>query len=116
MINSSTRALLSLQSYEFTPEGRAQREKRNGKASAKIRKLRSYLPIQILREYDHRKHHFGAGSVVPVENGICSGCRVVLSQQTLRISYHSLIECEHCGRLVYNKARPRRVCFEVCAA
>ena len=115
-MNTTTKALLSLQSYEFRTEGKAQRAKVDSKAVATIMRLRAKLPMQVLHEYDYRKHHFGAYSVVPVENGICSGCQIMLSQRTLRASYHRLTECEHCGRLVYNSARPRRVRLEVCAA
>lgn len=115
-MNSFTKALLSLQSFEFPPNGKAQRVRNSRKAVSTVLRLRSHLPVQILREYDYRKHHFGANCVVPVENEICSGCRVVLSQRTLRTSYHRLTECEHCGRLVYNRSRPRRIRLEVCAA
>ena len=115
-MNTPTRALLSLQSYEFPQNGKAQRDCNKRKAVRTILKLRSQLPIQILHQYDYRKPHFGGNSVVPVENGICSGCRVVLSQRTLRRSYQHLTECEHCGRLVFNRSRPRLLRLEVCAA
>ena len=115
-MNVSTETILSLQAYEFSLNASPSLGLTHGKLAAKVDELRSRLPGQILHAYDTRKRRFGAGSVVPIENGVCTGCCVMLSQRTLRLSYSQLIECEHCGRLVYSANRRRRVQFEVCAA
>lgn len=111
-MNTTTRNVLKLQSNEFSVRSVAP----NSKLARKLERLRACLSVQTLREYDHRKDHFGATSVVPIKEGICLGCCVSLSQRTLRLAYGRLTECEHCGRLVYNSARREKVHLEVCAA
>ena len=115
-MNATTRTLLRLQSCEFRGNGHVLRGKEKHEMGAAVHRLRSRLSVQVLHEYDYRKRRFGKESVVPVEDSICSGCHIILSQQTLRLSYGRLIECEHCGRLVYNPGRRRRMHLEVCAA
>ena len=115
-MQTATKALLSLQDCEFREETEKDRSQARRCLHATIHRLRSRLSVQILREYDHRKEHFGASSVVPVKGEMCSGCHVKLSQRTVRLSHYGLTECEHCGRLVYNPARKRRIRLEVCAA
>jgi predicted nucleic acid-binding Zn-ribbon protein len=118
-MNATTKTLLSLQALEFPPrpeERRGHSEAGDGRALRAIQRLRGRLSAQLLHEYDYRKLHFGAHSVVPVDEGCCSGCRVVLSRRTLRLAQGRLTECEHCGRLVYNLMRHRRLRLEFCAA
>ena len=115
-MQAATKALLSLQDCEFQEETGKGRSRETRDLRTAIRRLRSRLSVQILHEYDHRKEHFGASSVVPVVGEMCSGCHVKLSQRTVRLSHYGLTECEHCGRLVYNPARQRRIRLEVCAA
>ena len=117
-MNATTKTLLSLQSLEFPPstEERGSEQTGNGKAQKAIQRLRGRLSTQILHEYDFRKDHFAGQAVVPVEEDCCSGCRVVLSRRTLRLAQGRLTECEHCGRLVYNMMRHRRLRLEFYAA
>ena len=118
-MNTTTKTLLSLQALEFQPgseERRGENGTVKGRAHKAIQRLRGRLSMQILHEYDYRKAHFGAQSVVPVEADCCSGCQVVLSRRTLRLAQGRLTECEHCGRLVYSIMRHRRLRMEFCAA
>lgn len=111
-MNSMNRNLLRLQSFEFSGE------KINSEAAMlqKIERLRTRLSVQILREYDHRKEHFGGSSFVPIKEGVCLGCCVSVSQRTQRESEEHPVECEHCGRLVYNVSIVPRRHLEICAA
>jgi predicted nucleic acid-binding Zn-ribbon protein len=115
-MQTATKALLSLQDCEFQEETGRSRSRATRDLRTTIQRLRSRLSVQILREYDLRKEHFGAFSVVPVIGEMCSGCHINLSQRTVRLSHYGLTECEHCGRLVYNLGRQRRIRLEVCAA
>ena len=115
-MNTSTKHLLSLQACEFSPEIGRSADTADTRIMARIRKLRGRLSVQVLRQYDHRKVHFGPTSLVPVEDGICSGCRIYLSRRTLRTAFYRPVECEHCGRLVYNSERRRKMRLEICAA
>ncbi|HPS03069.1 MAG TPA: hypothetical protein PLA90_16130 [Candidatus Sumerlaeota bacterium] len=115
-MNTATRTLLSLQSCEFSPAGTVQAGNNPENLTDEIQKLRRRLSIQLLHEYDLRKQHFGADSVVPVEHGLCTGCHVRVSQRTTRLAQDRLTECEHCGRLLFNNTRHKRIHLEICAA
>lgn len=115
-MNTATRTLLSLQSCEFSPAGTALVGSTPDKLTDEIQKLRRRLSVQLLHEYDLRKQHFGADSVVPVEHGLCTGCHVRVSQRTSRLAQDHLTECEHCGRLLFSNTRHKRIHIEICAA
>ena len=115
-MNRTAKNLLSLQSFEFDLESSRKSSPVREKKLSVIRKLRSRLSMQILHEYDYRKRRFGPESVVALEDGICTGCRVLVSQQTCQLSHYRPTECEHCGRLLYNASRRKRIHFQVCAA
>ena len=78
-----------------------------------IRRLRARVSAQVLKEYDIRKRRYGASSVVAIEGDICTGCQVHLSLKTQRQARYRVIECEHCGRLIYNPSRCQRLCIEI---
>ncbi|MFP4379823.1 MAG: hypothetical protein ACLFUS_04895 [Candidatus Sumerlaeia bacterium] len=111
-MNSKAKKLLSLQSLEFDED------KKNGNNSREktIEKLRSAVSAQTLHNYDIKKKRYGSNSVVAIENGHCSGCNVSLSLKTVRESNSHVVECEHCGRLLYNPKRHKRLVIEVAAA
>lgn len=114
-MNAKTKALVNLQELEFSPVTQGEPSQEDP-VSRSIEKLRSSLSIQVLREYDFRKQRYGAHCVVPLQNGMCTGCNVMLSLRTQRLARYHVIECEHCGRLLYNPERRRKLCIEVCAA
>jgi predicted nucleic acid-binding Zn-ribbon protein len=70
----------------------------------------------VLEQYDFRKKRYGSKSVVPVKDGACSGCHVALSTHTQEIAKDHVVECEHCGRLLYNAERRKRLKLEIVAA
>ena len=113
-VHSRTKALLNLQTLEFSQD-RQRRNGMSGRRIASIKRLRADLSIQVLREYDFRKQRYGSRCVVPIERGICTGCQVTPSLQTNRAAQYQIVECEHCGRLLYNPERHRRLKIEVCA-
>jgi predicted nucleic acid-binding Zn-ribbon protein len=114
-MNFKTKTLLNLQSLEFTPE-EVPKNKVHERLFRTIRRLRSGLSMQVLREYDFRKKRYGSRCVVPVRNGICTGCQIALSVRTRRMAKFRIMECEHCGRLLYNSERCRPLRLEVRAA
>jgi len=113
-MDTNMKALLNLQSLEFSSKMPPVRGRNGLKQS--IDRLRRILSIQVLREYDFRKRRYGASCVVPMDNGICTGCQVALSVRTRRLAKHHVTECEHCGRLLYNPERHRRMQVEIPAA
>lgn len=115
-MNTNTKALLNLQSLEFNEAERQKEESVTQIFIESIKRLRSALSIQVLEKYDFRKQRYGSNSVVPVKDGACSGCHVELSSRTIRIAQNHIVECEHCGRLLYNPERRRRVKMEIVAA
>jgi predicted nucleic acid-binding Zn-ribbon protein len=109
---AKAKMLLNLQSLEFGQTG-------NGTSPTHLKtidKLRSDLSIQTLRHYDIKKQRYGESSLVPIVHGHCSGCNVNLSLRTLRASSTGVVECEHCGRLLYSASRHKRLFIEVVAA
>jgi predicted nucleic acid-binding Zn-ribbon protein len=114
--NTSAKTLLNLQSLEFTSEPAVEKQERANVFIESIHRLRSSLSIQVLEQYDFRKQRYGSNSVVPVKDGACSGCHVALSTHTQDIAKDHVVECEHCGRLLYNPERRRRVKLEIVAA
>lgn len=107
-MNTGTKNLLSLQSMEFVElRGRGRRKTIEEKTSA-IKKLRNRLTSQVLHNYDVRKRRFGADSVVPVNASVCSGCHIAVSLHTWRQAQaETVVECEHCARLVYSPTKHR---------
>lgn len=113
-MNNTTRALLSLQALEFTET--ATSTKAPSRLARAVSRLRGRVSKQILSRYDSRKRRYGANSVVPLKRGICTGCQVSVSRKTRTSSEKGLVECEHCGRLVYSTGRHRPLNLEVWAA
>ena len=114
--NTNARSLLNLQTLEFTNEQAVEKQERTNVFIESIRRLRSSLSIQVLEQYDFRKQRYGSNSVVAVKDGACSGCHVELSVRTQSIAKEHVVECEHCGRLLYNPERRKRVKLEIVAA
>ena len=112
-MNSTTKALLDLQTLEFPKEARKRIRTRRSRGFREIVRLRRRIPIQVLKEYDSRKRRYGAHSLVAVDGEICSGCQVALSRRTIHDSSLKLAECEHCARLLYNPTRHKKLRIEI---
>ncbi len=79
------------------------------KQAAYIRK-RNYITRQIrsslIRHYEKRRTtNIRPNIVVPVANSVCRGCYMRVTKSLLGelIKSESVINCEHCGRLLYLK-------------
>jgi len=114
-MNSATRALLNLQSLEFAEAQPEHALVVGGGLSGAVSKLRARVSKQTLLRYDSRKRRYGAHSVVPMKRGICTGCRVAVSRATRKAAEQGLVECEHCGRLLYSTSHHRPLRLEVWA-
>ncbi|MBN1917406.1 MAG: hypothetical protein JW889_05815 [Verrucomicrobia bacterium] len=58
----------------------------------------------LVRQYERmRRSRIKANAVVPVINGVCQGCFMVVTKSLLAqlINGDSLTTCEHCGRILY---------------
>lgn len=105
------KALLTLQSMEFSPGSPRQKHVRN--EEARKRRLRKRVGKRLVLAYERRKPNYGSATVVSVRGEFCSGCWIRLSRQVLCRAYHGLTQCDHCARLLYNPTAPRRIRLEV---
>ena len=77
------------------------------KQKAFIRQRRTMarkLDGTLLRQYERmRSSRIKANAVVPVINGVCQGCYMVVTKSLVAelLEGNSLITCEHCGRMLY---------------
>ena len=54
-----------------------------------------------MRKYAIANRRFGAGSVVPMDRGVCSGCYMVQPASLPELD-EDIHQCTHCGRLIYD--------------
>jgi len=62
------------------------------------------LDGSLVRQYERmRRSRVKANAVVPVINGVCQGCFMVVTKSLLSelMRGDSLMTCEHCGRILY---------------
>lgn len=97
-MNSRAQALVNLHLLEYS--GKELTSK-----AGRIRALRIDAGHTLLAKYETRKKYYGAGSVVPLHGNCCSGCWVAQSQQTRLRAHDQVLECDHCGRLLYDPAK-----------
>ncbi len=67
-----------------------------------IDKIKVNIDKDILQLYENIKEKKGKG-IVSVDNGICSGCNMMLPRYILNILSENtqIVQCENCGRLLY---------------
>jgi predicted nucleic acid-binding Zn-ribbon protein len=67
-----------------------------------IEKLRRQLPPPVLSLYDRlaRRYHDPVSMLI---EGVCEGCRQKVSKllAVLNDRSHKVLQCEHCGRLIF---------------
>lgn len=105
-MNSRAQALVDLQSLEFSgkqPKGK----------SGRMEKLRGGAGRTLLAKYEIRKKNFGSRSIVPIHGNCCSGCWIMQSQQTRLRAHDQVLECDHCGRLLYNPSKRKLLRTEI---
>jgi predicted nucleic acid-binding Zn-ribbon protein len=60
------------------------------------------IPSDLLRRYDDLRAKRGNLAVVKMESGVCPGCRVAVSVDTMRrLKRGERVSCESCGRMLY---------------
>lgn len=71
--------------------------------SARRREIASQVDDVALKNYDRTRRMRGGVAVVPIERGICQGCRVSLSSIVTQRARSSddLVTCQSCGRILY---------------
>ena len=69
---------------------------------AKIEKLRAAIEPAVLAQYDAARVRHGLQALVPVRSQGCGACHMSLSSLKKATVQLSIIECEYCGRLIYD--------------
>lgn len=61
------------------------------------------IPAQAMKVYDHVRSRGKKDAIVPIDNGICSACRITLAPQMLveATKLKNLVCCESCQRIIY---------------
>jgi len=91
-------ALLRLHDLEFgLDESQSSISERS---RAEIERCRSEIDPALLAKYEQLKRHYGVGSVVEVQDNICSGCRISLPKTAADRLKSGVVFCEHCGRIL----------------
>jgi len=93
-------ALLRLHEMEFPPTDEMTQTRE--RTEVETRRCRSEMTPGLLARYEQLKKRYGAGALVEVENGTCSGCRVVLARRLLARLRNDPAFCDHCGRILYD--------------
>ena len=97
-MNSNTQVLVDLQSLEFSSKEPKSKRRR-------METLRKSVGHTLLGKYEARKKLYGGRSIVPIHGKCCSGCHVAQSQQARSRAYDQILECEYCGRLLYDPVK-----------
>jgi predicted nucleic acid-binding Zn-ribbon protein len=72
--------------------------------SAARRAAAEAIPASLLARYERQRTRLGGIAVARLEHGHCTGCNLEISRSELDVLLRkppdSLVECEHCGRLL----------------
>lgn len=68
----------------------------------KRQELVSEIPVHAVQQYEHLHTSF-EDPVVPIENGVCGGCKLSVSGTTIERARDGMeiVTCENCSRIVY---------------
>ncbi len=68
-----------------------------------VRERRERMNASVLRLYDEAKEHYKGFVVVPVEDGVCTGCGIKIPEVLFSklIKENSVDICPSCGRYIY---------------
>jgi predicted nucleic acid-binding Zn-ribbon protein len=93
-------ALVRLHEIEFgsSDDAGLSRER----AELEIERCRLELSPALLARYEQLKKRYASGALIEVQDGICSGCRVVLPRTSANRLKSSTVSCDHCGRILYD--------------
>lgn len=71
-------------------------------AQKKRQELVSRIPTHAVSQYEHLHARF-EDPVVPIENGVCGGCKLSVSGTTIERARDGMeiVTCENCSRIVY---------------
>jgi predicted nucleic acid-binding Zn-ribbon protein len=93
-------ALVRLHEMEFesSDDGGLSRER----AELEIGRCRLEISPALLARYEQLKKRYASSALIEVQNGICSGCRVVLARTSANRLKSGPVSCDHCGRILYD--------------
>lgn len=105
-MDSKTKTLVDLQSLEFS--GNEPKNK-----TRQMETLRKNADHSLLAKYEIRKRQYGGRSIVPMRGNCCSGCWLQQSQQTRSRAHSQVLECDHCGRLLFDPTKRKHLKIEI---
>ncbi|MGQ9524976.1 MAG: zinc ribbon domain-containing protein [Armatimonadota bacterium] len=107
-VNKSKAAIAELEGK--LAETRAVQAKEHQRLSARLQELLSQravaaaeVPQDLLRSYDAVRSRVGPIGVSPVQDGVCSACKMTISTFSLRHlrEGQEIVECDNCRRILY---------------
>ena len=108
-MNKSLQTLLRLDGLVLTRKELELASQTTGKPhfdelDEEIQKLRRQLPSSLLSLYARLARRY-ADPVSMLSEGVCHGCQRQISKRVAVLAdrSHEVLECEHCGRLIFAK-------------
>lgn len=107
-VNKSKAALSELEAK--LTETRAEQARQHQLLTARIQELEKQraadaaeVPEDLLRRYDAVRSRVGPIGVSPVQDGVCTACKMTVSTLALRHlrETQEIVECDNCRRLLY---------------
>ena len=74
----------------------------DGRSDAELEIYRSQLQPEMLARYDSLKQRFGKSVLIKITNGACEACHMHLPGTRILITQTKIVDCESCGRLLYD--------------
>lgn len=101
-IGDTMRRLLAIHTLEERLEALRGNRQECSSVQAQLESLRAHLPLEVALGHD-RFRRVGQRSVAEVRQGVCTGCRTVLSAEALAAlkDDRTLHRCGTCGRYNY---------------
>jgi predicted nucleic acid-binding Zn-ribbon protein len=72
------------------------------RTEVEMRRCRTEINPGLLARYEQLKKRHASTALVEVENGTCSGCRVMLPKSSANGLKHGPVSCDHCGRILFD--------------
>ena len=92
-------ALFRLHELNYFTSPRTTQEK--ARAEREKTRCRDELSSALLKRYEVLKEHYGKTALVPLKNGVCTGCFITQPESGLIEVEDGIYQCQHCGRLLY---------------
>jgi len=79
--------------------------KQSHRYESEVERCKLELPPQLIDRHEYLMKRYGAGAIVAIKNGCCTGCHVQIPSARKNKIDENIYACEHCGRLLYDEAR-----------